>query len=214
MLQILFRNATSNLRSIFIGRNILWHAAAVLLTALFVFSGADWRFFEATRSSIFHPLIWTAGVGGFFAPVIIPTALYLWGEFRNRLDLKVMGAAAGQAAALAYLISITYKAFTGRVEPEFLTTLNVLDNSRDFNFGFLEYGIFWGWPSSHTAVAFAGAVAIVCLSRNTVVRGFVLFYAIFIGTGAAIGFHWISDVLAGAIIGTLVGFVVAKSFRD
>ena len=214
MFRLFLRNISRNALMVFRGRNLLWHGLAIGLTAVVVLTGADWLFFEVTRSTFFHWIVWTAGIGGFFAPVVIPIALHLWGEFRSRKELMTIGAAAGQSAILAYLISITYKALTGRVEPEFLTTFNTVDNSRDFNFGFLEYGVFWGWPSSHTAVAFAASFAIVHLTRNTAARALALFYAVFIGTGAAIGFHWLSDVLAGAIIGALVGTVVAKSFRN
>lgn len=212
MFRLFLHNSVSNTLKIFGGWNLVWHAFAAGLTIILVLSGADWMFFEITRSNLFHPLIWAAGIGGFFTPVLIPLALYLWGEFRSRRDLMDMGAAAGQAAILAYLISIMYKAVTGRVEPEFLTTFNMIDNSRDFNFGFLEYGVFWGWPSSHTAVAFASSFAIVYLTHNRAACIFAILYALFIGAGAAIGFHWLSDVLAGAIIGTLVGIVVARSF--
>jgi membrane-associated phospholipid phosphatase len=214
MFRLFFVGILQNLRAIFSGKSLVVHCVAIGVTAILVFSGADWAFFEATRSELLYWVIMTAGVGGFFTPVIIPLVMYLFGEFKKRHDLMVIGAAAGQSAILAYLISITYKAFTGRMEPEFLTHFNTIDNSRAFNFGFLEHGVFWGWPSSHTAVAFAGAFAIILLTRNKVARVGAFFYACFIGTGAAVGFHWLSDVLAGALIGALVGAVVARSFRS
>lgn len=208
------RGILANLATVFKGKNLLWHALAIALTAVLVASGADWWFFEATRSDYFFWIIMAAGVGGFFTPIIIPLAIYLYGEFRARRDLMNMGAAVGQASVIAYLISIAYKAITGRVEPEFLTTFSMIDNSHDFNFGFLEYGVFWGWPSSHTAVAFAGAFAIVFLTRNTVARVAALLYALFIATGAAIGFHWLSDVVAGAIFGVLVASAAVRTFKS
>ena len=214
MVRNFFHGILRNFVEVFKGKNLLWHALAIALTAALVMSGADWRFFEATRSALFHPLVWAVGIGGFFTPVIIPLAIYLYGEFRRRRDLMDMGAAVGQAAILAYVISIAYKALTGRFEPEFLTTYSMIDNSRDFNFGFLEHGVFWGWPSSHTAVAFAGAFVIIFLSRNKFARGLAAIYAFFIAFGAGIGFHWLSDVVAGAIIGVLVASVVSASFAE
>lgn len=200
-----------NVVTVFSRKSLWWHALAIAITALFVFSGSDWYFFTHTRSEWFHPLIWAAGIGGFFMPVILPLAVYVWGEWKSRLDLMRMGAAVGQAVLISYLVSILYKSLTGRVEPEFLTTYSMIDNSRDFNFGFLEYGVFWGWPSSHTAVAFAMSFVFVRLSQNRTARTLALIYAIGIGLGAAIGFHWLSDVIAGAIFGALVGTVVARS---
>lgn len=214
MIRAFSRNLLQNFLAVFKGRNFFWHALAITLTAALILSGADWWFFEHTRSDAFFFVIMIAGIGGFFAPVVIPVGVYLWGEFSRNKHLMDLGAAAGQAAFLGYLVSIIYKSLTGRVEPEFLTVYSMVDTSRVFNFGFLEYGIFWGWPSSHTAVAFAGAFAFVLLSRTLSIRTLAMLYAFFIAVGAAISFHWLSDVVAGAIIGSLIGTIVAKSAKD
>ena len=123
--------------------------------------------------------------------------------------------ALAEAGVIAWLISSAYKVFTGRIQPEFLTNISSLDITREFHFGFLQNGIYWGWPSSHAAVAVAMSVALVLLfPNNRIARYGALLYALFIALGASIGFHWLSDVVAGAIIGTLVGVVVAKSSRE
>lgn len=212
MFALFVHSIVQNFRSIWWGKNLLWHLVAIVLTATVVLSGMDWWFFTLTRSEWFHPLVWAAGIGGFFTPILVPLVIYLYGEFKKRPDLMKMGMVAAQAALLAYLVSIMYKSVTGRMEPEFLTTYSMMDNSRAFNFGFLEHGVFWGWPSSHTAVAFAGAFAIIFMTRNVPARIVACVYAIGIGTGAAIGFHWLSDALAGAIFGILTASIVASSF--
>ncbi|MFZ2887308.1 MAG: phosphatase PAP2 family protein [Minisyncoccia bacterium] len=212
MVRDFFEGTLRNLLSIYTGINLAWHLLAALFTAGLVLSGADWRFFEATRFDALTPIILIAGIGGFFTPVIIPVGLYVYGEFRRNRHLVQMGAAAGQASVLAYFVTIIYKAFTGRTEPEFLTHYITADYSRDFNFGIIEHGVFWGWPSSHTAVAFAGALTIALMTRNQSLRIAVLSGAVFIAFGAAVGFHWISDVVAGVILGCVVGVVVARYF--
>lgn len=213
----MFRNfgykIVQNFISVYRGKNLLWHGLAILLTAVLVLSGADWWFFEHTRSDAFHPLIWAAGIGGFFVPILVPVILYYWGEFQRNRCVINLGAAAGQAAVIAYLVTVIYKIFTGREQPEFLTHYSNVDITRDFHFGIWQNGIFWGWPSSHAAVAFAASFAIIFLVRRNSVRAIAFLYAIFIAVGAGIGFHWLSDVVAGAILGILVAYVVSANFK-
>jgi len=214
MLRAFTYKLPQNILAVFRGRNVLWHLTAIVSTYAIVMTGFDWWFFEATRYNSLQWFILAAGIGGFFVPILAAVGLYIFGDIKKNKNLMHAGAAVGQAAALAWVISSTYKAFTGRVQPEFLTHFNVVDNSRDFNFGFLEHGIFWGWPSSHTAVAIAGAVALVYMyPHNTLTKSAALLYAAFIAVGAAVGFHWFSDVFAGAIVGALVGVVVGKNYK-
>ena len=112
------------------------------------------------------------------------------------------------AETAACLIAAAYKAFTGRLQPNLA---NGVDISHAFQFGILHNGIFWGWPSSHTIVAFSGAMVIVLSARSRVARAISILYAFIIGFGASVGFHWFSDVVAGAFLGTLVAF---KTQRD
>ena len=198
--------------AVYRGNSIFYHIAAVVLTYVLVVSGFDWYFFEVTRSPYFYPLTMAAGIGGFFIPVLVPIGMYVVGEIRKNTSLIAHGALCAQAIVIAWVVSSFYKALTGRIEPEFLTQTSFVDGSRDFNFGFLQHGIFWGWPSSHTAVACALAAAlIVCYSSNKVVKALAFLLAVVVAAGAAVGFHWFSDVLAGVIIGTLTGVVVARA---
>jgi len=120
----------------------------------------------------------------------------------------------GQAALLGSLVSSVLKFFTGRVQPNLHDiAINV---SHSFNFGFGEHGIFWGWPSSHTAIAFAMVVAIIFLFPNNKKFKYIgLVYATYVGIGMSVlGFHWLSESVAGAIIGAVIGMVVGKAFRE
>jgi membrane-associated phospholipid phosphatase len=85
--------------------------------------------------------------------------------------------------------------------------------SHFFRFGFLRGGVFWGWPSSHTTVAVAMAVAVYTLFPKQRWLGFVaLLYAFYVGIGVSMTIHWFSDFVAGAIFGSVVGVVVGKCF--
>lgn len=201
--------------AVFRGTNIFYHLTAALITYVLVMTGIDWHFYGATRGEYFTPLIFAAGIGGFFVPVFLPVGLYIAGELRKNTSLSVAGVASAQAVIIAWLISSFYKVFTGRIQPDFLVQTSAGDISHHFNFGILKNGIFWGWPSSHAAVACALATTLIMLySDNRIVRYAAFLFAGVVSLGAAAGFHWLSDVVAGIIVGVLVGVVVVKDIRS
>lgn len=186
----------------------VWHVIAALATALLVLSGADWSYFLETRP-IAHAGL-PAAILGFFVPILVPVALYIVGEFRGEPRLLRAGVATAQAAAAGLLISSFYKIFTGRMQPEFYTFTSAHDISRDFQFGLFRHGVFWGWPSSHVTVAFASAIALaILLRRSRAVRYGAALYLIYVAIGVSVSIHWLSDAIAGALIGTTVALSAA-----
>ena len=213
MIRALVYKLPTNFIACFRKYNLLWHFSAIVLTYLLVTSGFDWQFYLTTRSNLLTWIVFGAGIGGFIIPVLVPLGVYITGEIKKNKKLTVVGAATLQASFIGLVVSSIYKVFTGRIQPEFLTHFGTTDISKEFNFGFLKHGIYWGWPSSHAAVAFAGAVALITLfPKITWLKYTVIFYALFISAGAAIGFHWFSDVIAGILIGIMIGMTVGKSF--
>jgi membrane-associated phospholipid phosphatase len=198
-----------NAKALFAPRVLPWHALAIGVTAILALTGADWWFYTATREYAYAAHIWFAGLSFYIFIVFAPLSLYLLGEWRRDEALKRKAGLLLQAIILGALLSGLYKALTGRIEPPFMY-IGTEDVSRVFQFGFFEYGVFWGWPSSHTTVTVAAAVALAQLFRSRVATT-VLVYAAIVATGAALGFHWLSDVVAGAIFGTLVGYVVGRT---
>ena len=208
------RGLPTNFLQVFTRRYLPWHVLAIALTAVCVLSGFDWWYFQHTRGALFLSLALPAAIIGWFVPIIGSVGLYLWGEVRKRADTMLAAVAVAQASILGLLVSSFYKVFTGRQQPEFYTYTSSLDVSRDFNFGILQHGVFWGWPSSHVAVAFAMVTALMLMYQdNKFIRYLAPLYALYIVIGVSISIHWFSDALAGAIIGTLIGVVVARSFR-
>jgi membrane-associated phospholipid phosphatase len=135
----------------------------------------------------------------------------LWARFRKSASLERSAILVAKAEVLGYAISIFYKVFTGRAAPLFYSYSLDNDISRAFHFGFWQNGVFWGWPSSHTAVAFAMAAALVLLfPKNRFVQIAAPLYAFAIGLGVSVSIHWFSDFIAGAILGTLAGYVAFK----
>lgn len=204
-----FAGLPQNLLSCFRGRRVFWHLAAIGLTLVLVLSGFDWRYFLATR----NPTIWawmfpSAPIGG-LVPILLPLLLLAIGVAIPNRRLVSLGWTIGQAELIGSLISSSYKAVTGRGHPWHDVGTDI---SRVFHFGLLRGGIFWGWPSSHTTIAFAMAVTVFRLQRQPRWSGYAaLAYAGYIGFGVSMTIHWFSDFVAGAILGTVIGTVVSRN---
>jgi len=209
-----FHNFFRNIKKIFWGKNLLWHFLAIALTYFLVNSGFDWIYFQAARAGYLRVLFFPAVLLGAFVPLFGVLIFFAVIAFKKNPRLLKTAFALGQAALLGLFVSDFYKFFTGRPGPPgFLTQDFTRDISHVFRFGILRGGVFFGWPSSHTTVAFAMAVTLVLLyPKNKWVRFAAFVYAIYIGVGVSMTIHWFSDFAAGAIIGTVIGGVVGKSF--
>lgn len=209
-----FYHLPKNFVNCFWKYNFLAHLAAIILTYIIVTSGLDWVYFEYTRNTILQSFLFPAVALGGFLPLLVPVIIFIFGKVKKSLIMLNSAYALGQAALLGLFISGSYKAFTGRVPPEFPHGTIPTDISRIFQFGFLRGGVFWGWPSTHTTIAFAMAAALVMgYPKNMILRVLAIVYALYVGIGVSVSIHWFSDFVAGALIGTVIGIVVGKSFR-
>ncbi|HTR42748.1 MAG TPA: phosphatase PAP2 family protein [Pseudomonadales bacterium] len=199
-----------NIIGCFKGRMIIWHIIAIILTVILVVSGFDWAYFCFTRKPDLLACMWPAAVIGQLIPLTVPLYLLLIGSVTEKPGMTRTGWATGQAALIGWFLASFYKAFTGRYHlPHDIST----DTSHIFRFGFMRGGIFWGWPSSHTATAFAMAVTIFTLfPKQKWLRVGVILYATYIGIGVSMTIHWFSDFVAGAILGSVIGVTIGKSF--
>jgi len=194
----------------FKGRMIVWHLVAIALTAVLVLSGFDWQYYLATHKPALRYWLWPAVVVGMFLPVCLPLFLIIVGFIIQSARTRLTGWAVGQAALFGSLISSAYKAFTGRAHPARQVGEDI---SQVFRFGWMRGGVFWGWPSSHTTIAFAMAVTVFMLfPKQRWLRVTAILYAFYVGVGVSMTIHWFSDFVAGAIIGSVIGAVVGKSF--
>ena len=202
-----FRNTGKS----FTGKNALFHIGAIVSTYLLVMSGFDWFYFTHTQLPLLQIILVPAIVIGGLLPMFLPPILYVLGRLLRKDVLKTTAIALFQAAVTGSFISSFYKAFTGRVQPDLLQS--AVDISHNFQFGFLEHGVFWGWPSSHTTIAFAMAITLIYLfPKNKFILYGALLYAFYIGIGISANIHWFSEFIAGALIGTAIGISVGKSF--
>jgi membrane-associated phospholipid phosphatase len=199
-----------NITASFTGQRIIWHGVAIILTFILVASGFDWRYFLSTRAPNLRSWMFPAVVIGGLLPIALPLVLLAVGSLAKRAKTSLTGWAIGQAELIGALVAAAYKAVTGRAHPSHEVGA---DLSHIFRFGLLRGGIFWGWPSSHTTIAFAMAVTIFTLFPKQRWVGFAaIAYALYVGIGVSMTIHWFSDFSAGAIIGTAIGSVVGKSY--
>jgi membrane-associated phospholipid phosphatase len=194
----------------FKGWKIVWHLVAILLTVILVMSGFDWRYSLATRNPELRSWMWPAVVIGMFLPIYLPLILFAVGIIARSAKTILTGWAVAQAELIGALTVVAYKAFTGRAHPPHSVGPDI---SHVFHFGFLRGGVFWGWPSSHTTIAFAMALTVFTLFPKQRWLGcLAILYALYIGVGVSMTIHWFSDFVAGAIVGSVIGTVVGKSF--
>ena len=193
-------------------QNLFWHFIAIFLTYILVVTNFDWYYFTNTRSIALNYIFFPAIIFGGLLPIIIPLCLIFIGHIKKQKNTYNLGWLLGQSAILGSFISSIYKAFTGRIQPDMHNTL--VNISHNFQFGFFKHGVFWGWPSSHTTVAFAMSFVLIGLfPKNKIVKILALVYAIYIGIGVSLSIHWFSDFIAGAIIGTIIGISVIKYYK-
>jgi membrane-associated phospholipid phosphatase len=199
-----------NVFSCFKARMLVWHLIAFLLTLLLVTTGLDWRYFLATRSRILWAVMIPAAPIGALVPVALPLVLLASAGLKKNARMRLTGWTIAQSEIIGGVIAAGYKSITGRAHPEFAVGA---DLSHVFKFGLLRGGAFWGWPSSHTTIAFAMAATVFTAFPKHRWLGVTAFaYALYIGAGVSMTIHWLSDAAAGAIFGTVVGVVVGKHF--
>jgi hypothetical protein len=208
--KLFFLTLPRHLIACFRGRMILWHITAILLTFIVVASGLDWQYFLSTRAPRLRSWMFPAVVIGGLLPIILPLVMIALGALDGNVRTRLTGWAVAQAEVIGAGVAAGYKAITGRAHPLHMPGE---DLTRTFKFGLLRGGVFWGWPSSQTTIAFAMAATIFTLvPKQRWVGCVAMTYALYVGLGVSMTIHWFSDFLAGAIIGTVIGVVVGRSF--
>lgn len=207
-----FSTFPSNFLRSFSFKRLWLHLAAIILTYFIVASDFDWWWYTHTSKLAIEKYFFAAVFLGMVVPIIAPLGFILLGRLKS-VKAHMTGWALAQAALVGVLVSWLYKAFTGRIPPAHANFLT--DISHGFQFGWLKGGVFYGWPSSHTTVAFATAVCFCVMYRkNKIACALALVYAFYIGLGVSMNIHWFSEFVAGAFIGTAVGLTVGKHWHQ
>lgn len=135
-------------------------------------------------------------------PGIITVAMWLAGSVWGKRRLRLAAVAAVLSFTIAGLSVDVLKFAAGRARPEIGGGWQPLSTAEEFQ----------SFPSAHTAVAFATAVAVAEVYPATGVA--------LVGGAAATGWsriyllhHYLSDVVAGAYIGAMAGIILGAAAR-
>ncbi|MDR0538994.1 MAG: phosphatase PAP2 family protein, partial [Spirochaetaceae bacterium] len=192
--------------------------SAGLETWGFIETGIDWRWRNTVYDTTWLPNCAQPGLYiGYIIPALAPAAVYTTGRLVNNEKLQIAGLALMQSLMLTLAIQTPLKMITGRYTPGLITELdhdrNPYKDNFSGKFNWFNGNFIAGWPSGHTANAFAAAATLAEIYKDNVwLKVGVYSYAALIGFGVTLNVHWASDALAGALIGYAVGKTVGKSF--
>lgn len=211
-----FSNLGTNLFDSFMGYNTFFHLGGLAATMIMVNTGADYTIYRQFKSwGRTRPYFFPSIITGTSCWLMISAPLFCYGYFRPNTE------ALGGAYALfqSTLISIVYatllKAITGRPAPEEKWYLNMRKESAVFRFGFLRGGIFYGWPGGHVMITTATVASLAWYYPDRwwiSIPGALLIAYTMVGVTVHNG-HWMSDNIAGLLMGYAIGSTVGKSFR-
>ena len=169
--------------------------------------------FAARNNGLAFNLVFGPGMlMGTVCPFLVPGYMYFISDNR---ELNNTGAVAVQATAVAFLYNNILKAISGRAHPD--AENNSGELSRDFKWGIFRRGVFYGWPSGHSMTNASLAMSIASYNRDNpwIVAGCGL-YAGFIATSMVLGgkgeAHWLSDAVAGTLMGASIGWYIGSVF--
>ncbi|MDR0598573.1 MAG: phosphatase PAP2 family protein [Treponema sp.] len=214
-----FSRAFRGLGKNFIGCLTLNHGIFFLLSGCitygFIRGGLDWLWYQmAYGNRTLARLGMASNLVGYCVPALFPALSYAAGIAAKKKKWQTLGIAITQAALIACVVKPVLSALTGRKQAGIYDLdPSPSDYSGDFSFGFLNRGFIDGWPSGHTMHAMAAMVILSELSEKKRVAIPAYLYAAAMIAGMAFCDHWVSDNIAGAMMGYAIGKTVAKSFK-
>ena len=204
------------------GLNFIGAAAG---TWIIIENGLDWRW----RNTVFNNRS-LGNIGsivmptGNIVPVATPFIFYISGSYWKNEKTITAAEALAQSLILSMIIQTPLKMISGRREPMLTDRSGLFDKNlhrriyeeKDFSneWDLFNMNFVAGWPSGHTTNAFAAAATLSEIYHDNIwVKAGAYTYAIFIGAGTTTSSHWISEAVAGALIGYAIGKTVGKSYR-
>jgi len=207
--------------------NLLFHLSAVAVTPPLVY-GADepvqehFQQHDPLGSALGPVSLWAGGL----APVVVPLSLYGAGLGAENEELATAGAAAIQAVVVQFAVVTTLKWLTDRAGPYpdgdpskqrwHSSLLRDSKHADDWNFNPFDLDGGLRWPSGHTASNVALVSALYAFYPQKLWIALIGYpTALLIGAGMIEGdYHWLSDVVAGALIGHVIGWAIGREFRE
>ena len=169
----------------------------------------DW-FIEEDRlgRTVPRAMYWT----GIFIQPTIGASLYLGGLWFDRPYVATGGAALLQSIGIISIYNLFFKYLAGRKPP------GCCNSPRDFQFQPFKQDLLLtkrqSWPSGHTSSTFV----MVASLHGYFEANYIAYLGYPFATLMAVSmvdwdYHWASDVIAGALMGIVVGYVVGRNFR-
>lgn len=128
--------------------------------------------------------------------------LWLVGRFQDKPQLKVAALTSFFAVIFAAVCSLALQALFPAERPE-----GAMSNAGNLLLSVIPTASF---PSDHSAAAFAFAVGLIGSRLLRTGWAYVAIGAAMALSRVAIGVHFFSDVIAGALLGALVAFVITR----
>lgn len=164
------------------------------------------------------PVFFPVAISGVLAPVFLSGAFWLHGHGHNNSESLGAAYAVAQATFLCTVYITGLKALSGRPNPNPDAKKSLEKQSRVFKFGFLKNGIFWGWPSGHTAATTGALAALMAYYPHRLWLKFLSYtYLVYTIIGvSAVGdgrMHWLSDGVAAFLMSIGIGDAVGQGYR-
>ncbi len=206
----------THLAHAFTGLPLALELAAVAATPTLILSGADGAtrraFLGRSQDALYSRYAVDAG---YVAPALVPLALFTLGALIDAPSARTPGAASLQAVVVGVATIFTLKWLTGRPYPSTIPGSDATHSDDPRAFGFHPFSLDRGtaWPSGHTGAAFALASSLTAASESWWVGVASYGFAGSIAAGMLVGqHHWLSDVLAGALLGQAIGGSIGRDF--
>lgn len=191
---------------------------SAILTYLLICSGIDWSLAVFYNQN--ELFVWAAVpfvLGGMVVPIVLITYFFLfWRKTKTHFSY-IQFKRSIYTFISTYTLMTLLKVFTNRVDMEPFEPIGSLDISGEFRFGFMNSNSWWesfseGWPSGHTMIAAGMAIAIHPLIKSKFWRSLNIVYPILVAWSVSTAFHWLSDVIAGGVLGIIVGSFYTKKY--
>lgn len=168
-----------------------------LLIASFVLDKTVMEFFSLIQNPVFDFFMqWFTHGGTLFVIMFAMISLFLWDEGKKKAVLPLW-----LSFATSLVGTFLLKFIIQRPRPVFEMVIPLIS--------YMDYS----FPSSHTAIAFC-AVPLIRKAFPSVSWFFIIFASIVGLSRIYIQAHYLSDVVAGAIFGLFIGFIVLKVWQS
>ncbi|HLC77540.1 MAG TPA: phosphatase PAP2 family protein [Candidatus Nanoarchaeia archaeon] len=175
-------------------------AIIVFILSLFLLDKDISKFFSDIRGETLNAFFMIFAYAGTILMFIFLTSLFLWRDHKRKWILPLW-----IAMVIASLTAFILKFIVQRQRPYQLgvvSTLPILEKVSHLAWDF-------SFPSSHAIIAFS-AIPVLSKEFPRFKYAWIIFASLVALSRVYFGLHFMSDVIAGAVMGYLIGFFIVK----